>query len=48
MREHSSAVVRYAAALAKRMGIEGSALAALSHLQEAGPMTLGRLGESSA
>ena len=45
MREHSSAVLRYAAALAKRMGIEGSALAALSHLQEAGPMTLRRLGE---
>ena len=45
MREHSSAVMRYAAAIAKRMGIEASELAALSHLQEAGPMTLGRLGE---
>jgi DNA-binding MarR family transcriptional regulator len=37
--------MRYAAAIAKRMGIETSELAALSHLQEAGPMTLGRLGE---
>ena len=44
-REHSSAVMRYAAAIAKRMGIEASELAALAHLQEAGPMTLGRLGE---
>jgi DNA-binding MarR family transcriptional regulator len=44
-REHSSAVMRYAAAVAKRMGIEVSELAALSHLQEAGPTTLGRLGE---
>jgi DNA-binding MarR family transcriptional regulator len=44
-REHSSAVMRYAAAIAKRMGIEASELATLSHLQEAGPMTLGRLGE---
>lgn len=44
-REHSSAVMRYAAAIAKRMGIEVSELAALSHLQEVGPMTLGRLGE---
>jgi DNA-binding MarR family transcriptional regulator len=37
--------MRYAAAIAKRMGIEASELAALAHLQEAGPMTLGRLGE---
>ncbi len=44
-REHSLAVMRYAAAVAKRMGIEVSELAALSHLEEAGPMTLGRLGE---
>ncbi|MGH3145476.1 MAG: MarR family winged helix-turn-helix transcriptional regulator [Rubrobacter sp.] len=45
VREHSSAVMRYAAAIAKRMGIEASELAALSHLQEAGSMTPGRLGE---
>lgn len=45
VREHSSAVMRYAAAISKRMGIEASELAALSHLQEAGPLTLGRLGE---
>jgi len=37
--------MRYAAAIAKRMGIEASELAALSHLQEAGSMTLGELGE---
>ncbi len=45
VREHSSAVMRYAAATAKRMGIEASELAALEHLLAAGPMTLGRLGE---
>lgn len=44
-REHSSAVMRYAAAIAKRMGVEASELLALEHLQAAGPMTLGRLGE---
>ena len=37
--------MRYAAATAKRMGIEASELSALEHLQAAGPMTLGRLGE---
>lgn len=45
VREHSSAVMRYAVATAKRMGLEASELAALEHLQAAGPMTLGRLGE---
>ena len=45
VREHSSAVMRYAAATAKRMGLEVSELSALEHLQAAGPMTLGRLGE---
>ncbi len=45
VREHSSAVMRYAAATAKRMGIEASELSALEHLQAAGPITLGRLGE---
>src|SRR4028118_1658889 len=45
VREHSSAVIRYAAATAKRMGIEASELSTLEHLQAAGPMTLGRLGE---
>jgi len=44
MREHSSAAMRYAAAVAKRMGMETSELAALEHLQEAGPTTPGRLG----
>lgn len=44
MRGHSSAATRYAAALAKRMGIEASELAALEHLQGAGPMTPGQLG----
>jgi DNA-binding MarR family transcriptional regulator len=37
--------MRYAAATAKRMGLEASELSALEHLQAAGPMTLGRLGE---
>jgi DNA-binding MarR family transcriptional regulator len=45
VREHSSAVIRYAAATAKRMGLEASELSALEHLQAAGPMTLGQLGE---
>jgi DNA-binding MarR family transcriptional regulator len=45
VREHSSAVMRYAVATAKRMGLEASELAALEHLQAAGSMTLGRLGE---
>ena len=44
MRGHSSASARYAAALAKRMGLGPSELAALEHLQAAGPMTPGRLG----
>jgi DNA-binding MarR family transcriptional regulator len=37
--------MRNAAATAKRMGLEVSELSALEHLQAAGPMTLGRLGE---
>ncbi len=45
MREHSSAATRYAAALARRMGMGTSELAALERLQAAGPMTPGRLGE---
>ena len=45
VREHSSAVIRYAAATAKRMGLEASELSALEHLQAAGPMTLGQLGK---
>lgn len=45
VREHSSAVIRYAAATAKRMGLEASELSALEHLQAAGPMALGQLGE---
>lgn len=44
MRGHSSATTRYAAALAGRMGIQTSELAALEHLQGAGPMTPGQLG----
>jgi len=45
VREHSSAVIRHAAATAKRMGLEASELSTLEHLQAAGPMTLGQLGE---
>jgi DNA-binding MarR family transcriptional regulator len=45
VREHTSAVLRHAAATAKRMGLEASELAALEHLQAAGPMTQKRLGE---
>ena len=45
VREHSSAVMRYAAATVKRMGLEASELSALEHLQAAGPMALERLGE---
>ena len=44
LRAHSSAAPRYAASLAKRMGMGPSELAALEHLQGAGPMTPGRLG----
>jgi DNA-binding MarR family transcriptional regulator len=45
VREHTSAVLRHAAATAKRMGLEASELAALEHLQAAGPMTQKQLGE---
>ena len=45
VRQHTSAVLRHAAATAKRMGLEASELAALEHLQAAGPMTQKRLGE---
>lgn len=45
LREYTSAVLRHAAATAKRMRIEASELAALEHLQAAGPMTQKRLGE---
>ncbi len=45
VREHAAASMRYAAALAKSMGLEVSELMALEHLQAAGPMTLRRLGE---
>ena len=45
VREHTSAVLRHAAVTAKRMGLEASELAALEHLQAAGPMTQKRLGE---
>jgi DNA-binding MarR family transcriptional regulator len=44
MRGHASAATRYAAAVAKRMGLGTSELAALEHLQAAGPMTPGQLG----
>ena len=37
--------MRYTAATAKRMELESSELSALEHLQAAGLMTLGRLGE---
>ena len=45
VRDHSSGVIRYAAATAKRMGLEASELSALEHLQAAGSMTLGQLGK---
>ena len=45
VREHSSAVLRHAAATAKRMGLEASELAALEHLQAAGAINQKRLGE---
>jgi DNA-binding MarR family transcriptional regulator len=44
MREYAGAATRYAAAIAKRMGIGASELAALDHLDAAGPMTPGQLG----
>ncbi len=45
VRQHSSAVLRHAAATAKRMGLEASELAALEHLQAAGAINQRRLGE---
>jgi DNA-binding MarR family transcriptional regulator len=45
VREHSSAVLRHAAATAKRMGLEASELAALEHLQAAGAINQKRLSE---
>jgi DNA-binding MarR family transcriptional regulator len=45
VREFTSAVLRHAAATAKRMSLEASELAALEHLQAAGPMTQKHLGE---
>ena len=45
VREHSSAVLRHAAATAKRMGLEASELAALEHLQAAGAINQKHLGE---
>src|SRR5215213_7964551 len=45
VREYTSAVLRHAAATAKRMSLEASELAALGHLQDAGPMPQKRLGE---
>src|SRR5215213_509044 len=45
IREYTSAVLRHAAATAKRMSLEASELAALEHLQAAGPMTQKHLAE---
>ena len=45
VREYTSAVLRHAAATAKRMSLETSELAALEHLQASGPMTQKHLGE---
>lgn len=45
VREYTSAVLRHVAATAKRMSLEASELAALEHLQAAGPMTQKHLGE---
>src|ERR671920_1636753 len=44
VRGYTSAVLRHTAATAKRMSLEASELAALEHLQAAGPMTQKRLG----
>ena len=44
VREYTSAVLRHAAATAKRMSLEASELAALEHLQAAGPMTQKHMG----
>ena len=45
VRAYTSAVLRHAAATAKRMSLETSELAALEHLQAAGSMTQKRLVE---
>jgi DNA-binding MarR family transcriptional regulator len=45
VREYTSAVLRHAAATAKRMSLEASELAALEHLQASGPMTQKDLGK---
>ena len=45
VRQHSAAVLRHAAATAKRMGLEASELAALEHLQASGAINQKRLGE---
>jgi DNA-binding MarR family transcriptional regulator len=45
VREYTSAVLRHAGATAKRMSLETSELAALEHLQAAGPMIQKHLGE---
>ena len=45
VRQYTSAVLRHAAVTAKRMWLEASELAALEHLQAAGPMTQKHLGE---
>jgi DNA-binding MarR family transcriptional regulator len=45
VREHSSAVLRHAAATAKRMSLAASELAALEHLQASGAINQKRLGE---
>jgi DNA-binding MarR family transcriptional regulator len=45
VRQYSSAVLRHAAATAKRMSLEASELAALEHLQAAGPMSQKHLAE---
>jgi DNA-binding MarR family transcriptional regulator/uncharacterized glyoxalase superfamily protein PhnB len=44
VREYTSAVLRHAAATAKRMSLEASELATLEHLQASGPMTQKHLG----
>jgi DNA-binding MarR family transcriptional regulator len=45
VREYTSAVLRHAAATAKRMSLEAPELAALEHLQAAGSMTQKHLGK---
>ncbi len=45
LREHAAAGLRYSAALAQRMDLDISEIAALEHLHSAGDLTPKQLGE---